>query len=1520
MDAPTPTPAPKPPRAPWQRVARVASMVAVSLLIVGALVAAVVGTLWRSEGGTRWLLQHVPGVTAVDVHGSVGGGDLRVGSLRVRAGSVQVDASALHLGGLVLHWLPSPGTWLRVSMDALEADAVHVTLLPSTTPATKSAPASLRSPVALDVAALRVGTLAIADNPPLRDVQAALAIGAESGASHRVDHLRFAWERVAGEASAQLRTDGAHALAVTLDAHDIVDTASAPARLPHWSATATLNGPLAGFDASAKLQGDALPGRAAPRVQASAHVTPFDTLPVSAVLLETTELDLSALSARAPATRLQGHLRVATTQPAALDADLHNLAPAALSAGGLPFSALTGHLEAPWNGAFIAIPSLRLALADAQGAGGELRAQGRWEGDKAQIELTLDQVQPQRLSAQAGAWRISGPLRAEIEHLPAPGSLWGAAPAAASAAAAASSASAPSAFAATTAHLTGKLAGTAPVPTSPNALVPPPMTLQLDALLRADALQLKQFDLKAGQGMVSAQGSAARGATGNWQGDAKAQWAQLDPGAWYRLADSGPLRDGTTLLNGTLALQLANAPAAWSGLAGLRGKAELVLADSQLAGLALAGKATLDGLQSPWTVDAELHSGGNTARLAGAIRPGRAGDDALAVIDQLHLGVDAPALQVLAPLGGHAAATPAVAAASAVDAMAASRTIPGTLIAEAATKVATGGKTTDARALAPALAASAAKQAAETGAAPAGWPTHGAAKFEVDVTGGRLAIADTGRDHAPATPMRLVTHGELTDWAGPSLRLAQLRWDARASTDPQAPLEASVTLVDGQSGITHIAHAQATLSGTLANHQLQLQGDAPVSPPLWLANLASIGKANATRLDALLQGRWNPQAVDAPAWRGHLAQFDLRAATAASAASAPARAASMSMPANEAPWVHVTPFDIDVTRDAAGDFQTARVSPGRAEFAGLALSWQPSFWTAPTGPGASARWSIDAALAPFSIAQLMARAQPDLGWHGDLQMDAKLHAAFDGRWHVAAQAARTSGDLGVSELVTDAAGGKQALGLTRALVQVKAEGADWVADADIAGTRLGEFNGHWTAEAPSPASLPTPESPLKGSVKAHVDDLNVWGGWMPPGWRLGGEARADLALSGRWGAPRINGEISASKLAIRNALEGVYGHDGEAAIRLTGDEAQIERFRVVGGNGELTLAGGARLGAVPQARLQLRAREFQLLGRIDRKIVTTGNVDLQLAADAIKVTGKLGIDEGLIDLSKGDAPTLDSDVEVLAPTPATAQDDAADAAAAVPKTGRATAIDLALDLGDKLQLRGRGIDTQLKGTLQISSPGGVLAVRGDVHTEGGQYLAYGQKLDITRGQIFFTGPVGDPRLDILATRPNLDVVVGVAITGTALAPHVKLYSEPEMTDAYKLSWLMLGREPESASGPDVALLQQAAMALLAGEGEAPSDQVLQRLGLTSFAVGQQTNADNVKQTVVSLGRQVSKRIYVGYERSVTTTSGNWQLIYRIAQRLTVRAQAGVDATTTSTANPNGSSSVSLDMIYTWRWN
>src|SRR4051812_6018306 len=138
-------------------------MAAAAAAATAAVCVAIGGALWRSEGGTRWLLEQVPGLKVVDVQGSFGGGDLRIGSLRASEPRVQVDVTNLHVSGLDLHWHPQPGAWIGASFTTWTADAVHIVPLPASTPTAgpASPPTSLRSPVALDVASLRVGSLTI---------------------------------------------------------------------------------------------------------------------------------------------------------------------------------------------------------------------------------------------------------------------------------------------------------------------------------------------------------------------------------------------------------------------------------------------------------------------------------------------------------------------------------------------------------------------------------------------------------------------------------------------------------------------------------------------------------------------------------------------------------------------------------------------------------------------------------------------------------------------------------------------------------------------------------------------------------------------------------------------------------------------------------------------------------------------------------------------------------------------------------------------------------------------------------------------------------------------------------------------------------------------------------------------------------------------------------------------------------------------------------------------------------------
>ena len=758
---------------------------------------------------------------------------------------------------------------------------------------------------------------------------------------------------------------------------------------------------------------------------------------------------------------------------------------------------------------------------------------------------------------------------------------------------------------------------------------------------------------------------------------------------------------------------------------------------------------------------------------------------------------------------------------------------------------------------------------------PAGSATAlvGAVDASAQVAGRWPALTSNGRFEA--TALR---------FGSSQVQRAQGRWQLGSSAD--APVDAQISLQGAQLAGQPIESALATLKGTARSHVLDVQAQAPGRPPAWVDTLApgatpAAGDASVAIVQAE-GGLVESDGVAAAGWRGKLRRIELRP-----------------KPAEAAPWLRSADLGIDL--QWAGGPPRLRVDPGRAELPGAALRWSRIEWQAAAVEGGAPRLEAHAELEPLRIAPLLARAQPDFGWSGDLRVAGRIDIrSADGR-AVDLVLERIDGDLSVTDEATTLA-----LGLSELRLGLTARGGVWTFTPRIAGSRLGALAGSVVATAAPTALWPGADAPIRGTLEARVDDLGTLGTWVPPGWRIGGELRASAVVGGRFGAPEYTGQVLGSRIEVRNFLEGVNIADGDIAIALQGTSARIERFSAKAGSGTLRLEGGAAFGAAPKADLTIVAERFQLLGRVDRRIVASGRGRLQLDRELVRLDGRFEVDEGLIDFSRSDAPSLSDDVVVrrgarIEPAPA---DPGRPAPPREPAPGaRKVALDLRVDLGSALRLRGRGIDTLLQGELHATAPGGRFALAGTVQTAEGTYAAYGQKLAIDRGRIAFNGPVENPRLDIEATRPNLDIRVGVAVGGTALNPRVRLFSEPEMSDVDKLSWLVLGRASEGLGRTETALLQRAALALLAGEGPGMTDQLTKAIGLDELSVRQSDG--EVRETVLSLGKQLSRRWYVGYERGLNATTGSWQLIYRIAQRFTLRAQSGEDN--------------SLDLIWTWRW-
>ncbi|RVT83072.1 hypothetical protein EOD73_16065 [Inhella crocodyli] len=681
-------------------------------------------------------------------------------------------------------------------------------------------------------------------------------------------------------------------------------------------------------------------------------------------------------------------------------------------------------------------------------------------------------------------------------------------------------------------------------------------------------------------------------------------------------------------------------------------------------------------------------------------------------------------------------------------------------------------------------------------------------------------------------------------------RLAQLRWQAQATDAPVQLAQAQIDLAqdtwqwqvqDLWAQGWHIAQASGQ-GGRRGPLSWQVDGQAPAAhegplSPLWR-----------------WEGRTEPPQANAQGWTWPGIRQRLAAVGGAT-------------------WLQ---WDQAQARwDADG--QGLRLDGGQLALRGdpmsnavLGLRWQRG------------RPEVDLQLAGrLQVAPWLAGWQPDAGWQGDLRADLQL--ALQGP-ALDLRLARQAGDLRLDG---------QALGLEKLqLALSRGQAGSASAQLQVESPVLGRLQAQAKVDAPT--------GPLSGQLRARLPALHLLQAWLPAGLQLRGQAELDANLGGTLAQPRFQGQGELHIDRLQHAASGLGGRNGLARWRFDDHRLELQQWTLQGlGEGD---SGGWLRGqgqwawgqADAGARLSVQAEGFRLLNRFDRQLTTTGHVTLALDGRRLQLRGKVQADQGVFDIGQGDAPSLDEDVRVVRPS--------VEAKAPTAPSRWQRDVLLQLDLGQRLRVQGRGLASRLTGQLQLQEQGGQAAQwTGRVEMGGGRYKAYGQTLDIESGELRFTGALDNPRLDILALRPDLEVRVGVRATGSAQTPRIRLYSEPDMADNDKLAWLLLGRAPDELGRNDTALLQRAALALLSGEGDNPTTQLMDKLGLTEFSV---SNSDDAG-TTLRLGAQLSKRWSVGYERSLSAATGSWQLVYRLGQRFRLRAQSGTDS--------------ALDALWLWRF-
>lgn len=550
---------------------------------------------------------------------------------------------------------------------------------------------------------------------------------------------------------------------------------------------------------------------------------------------------------------------------------------------------------------------------------------------------------------------------------------------------------------------------------------------------------------------------------------------------------------------------------------------------------------------------------------------------------------------------------------------------------------------------------------------------------------------------------------------------------------------------------------------------------------------------------------------------------------------------------------------------------------------------------------------------------------PNRGWRGRL-LSLHLNTPQPSRNvrllnPAALQLSQDAWSFGPAELAGDPLDWRAKLEATADLRQLRAK-------LSAHGSRIGQIDGQLTAGMQGSRALDQ-QAPWQGQLKMDIPDL----GWLTEligdQWQSAGRLYGELKLAGTPARPLSSGRLHGEKLALRLPTQGLDLNRGELLAEFENDLLRVSKLsfdsRLQPPPRALRLAAQEQIDALTAkpGRLEISGEiavdrntgsnrafldvHLERLGAFqlpDQWISLSGDGRLSWQGDTLDAKGQLAVDAGYWQLAPGGRPRLSDDVVIKRSgnekPPATLR----------PNLN----LDLTTDLGQRFIFNGAGLSSRLLGEVRLSASGRDLPrASGSIRTRDGRFDAYGQQLEITRGILNFQGLLDNPALDVQAVRKGLSVEPGVQISGNVQKPVVKLISDPELPEAEKLAWLVLGHGPEQMGAGDATVLLSAAGGLLGNDSGNVVQQLKKTFGIDEFGVrqgdigstgsrqpasrvasgGSSTESATGNQ-IFSVGKRLSSNVMLTYEQALGKAESIVKLTVSLSRQISVVGRAGSD--------------------------
>ncbi|WP_246658491.1 translocation/assembly module TamB domain-containing protein [Mesorhizobium sp. GR13] len=447
----------------------------------------------------------------------------------------------------------------------------------------------------------------------------------------------------------------------------------------------------------------------------------------------------------------------------------------------------------------------------------------------------------------------------------------------------------------------------------------------------------------------------------------------------------------------------------------------------------------------------------------------------------------------------------------------------------------------------------------------------------------------------------------------------------------------------------------------------------------------------------------------------------------------------------------------------------------------------------------------------------------------------------------------------------------------------------------------------------------------------HLNSANVAGpqsfnlqasGAIPlsgPGLSVSVKGDAPLALANRFLAERgaqaagnitlsasATGSISQPQLRGMFSTVGASFVDPESNLRLNDIAVMgsLDGDRITLRNASAALASGGRISATGSISTNAaQAFPSDITINLDKARYADGNMLIATVNGVLRLSGSLTRDpmlSGRIDVDRAEITVPESlggaaadinvkHIDASRAVEATLKRAKANDGTPVP-TARPSVLrlNIALNAPNQIFVRGRGLDAELGGSLQLTGPATAIEPVGGFKMIRGRLGILGQRITFDEGTVTLVGDL-DPFLDFVARSDGNDITVFITVRGRVSALNISFSSQPQLPEDEVLARLIFKRGINELSPLQIAQLAAAAAELAGGSNTSLLGSLRNATGLDDLDVV----TDSKGNAAVRAGRYIQDNIYLGVEAGAGgTTRGTVNL--DITDNLKAKGAVGSD--------------------------